>query len=220
MKKTFGFTLVELLVVIVLIGSLMCIVMPAVNGALQRGRALALAANGRSLYQMLVQRQTEQLYSLSAMPWPQNERPGEAGYYRTSTEYFIDMVTSGVMNVSWSFFAAPGMTPARTIEEFRTGKGNAWCIVADADSLPDTAPMFFTRNVPLTRLDSPALKHPTAQLKGKPFDNKVVVFTTRGGASYVLTKDDLNQKNFEDLFNVQSSVHSGKKLQHRILRPE
>lgn len=220
-----GFTLVELLVVIAIIGVLVALVMPAISTALLRGRALAASSNGRSMHQMMISKETEGIYMTASSTWPKKAaRKPESAEFPTSTDFFEHMVTNGTMNVSFSFFALPGVPSASTRDQFLTddiGKYNAWCVTANAETIPETAPLFMTRNLkPFDKLSDDPVNGTIqrASLDGQPFLDKAFIFTTRGGASFSLIRDDLMQTTFTQLF-IRADGRTGQNLTNDVLRP-
>jgi prepilin-type N-terminal cleavage/methylation domain-containing protein len=227
-RKSKGFTLVELLVVIAIIGILVSIVMPAINDALFRGKLTSVAANGRNLHIAMISRETESIYRAQAPVWPtvgtSNIFDSTRCEFENSTYYFESMVTNDVLNVSFGFFAAPGVTSASGDDPGGFEPlNNAWCVVAGVqDSTRETLPVFFTRNLMMDKNYSQPtevnyLKTPTSfsgsdneppeelLANVRPFGEKGFVFVTKGGAGYALFKDDVRLVNFTNLFQIQSS---------------
>jgi type IV pilus assembly protein PilA len=225
LRKSKGFTLVELLVVIAIIGILVSIVMPAINDALFRGKLTSIAANGRNLHIAMLSRETESIYRAQAPVWPtegsSNTFDSTTCEFANSTYYFESMVTNDVLNVSFGFFAAPGVPSASgdNVSNFEP-INNAWCVVAGVeDSTRETLPVFFTRNMVADGTDnwdensieitdfSGDENDPPDELRAgvRPFGDKGFVFVTKGGAGYALFKDDVKLINFTNLFQVTSA---------------
>lgn len=186
-----GFTLIELLVVISIIAILAAVLTPAVTDALTRGKMTGTMSNGRGIYLALFAKSTEDVVFQSGDPFPKST--GTTMKFDDSTAYWKYVVTSGVMNVDFSFFSAPGVVPKKTVNpaDF-TDENNAWCITADvSDATPDGTPLLFTRNlnVATTADADPASKLVADQA---PFGSKGVVVVTKGGSSMVLKKDYIN----------------------------
>ncbi len=191
-----GFTLVELLVVIAIIALLMALVMPVISGALLQGRITATSANGRNIYQAVVAQQARDIYRPQASPWPAD------GRYGTSTsDYFEYLVTNRIMNVSPSFFAAPGVEAADEIANM-DGDNIAWRVVENSENIPETAPFLFTKN-----LDLGALTHgidiDDLDEASAPFGERGLAMVTRGGAAYALLREDLMLENFGGIWDAR-----------------
>jgi len=194
-----GFTLVELLVVIAIIGILVAIVLPAIGNALFRGKLTAVAANGRSIHQSVIGKQTEDIYISTSSAFPTGG---------TSTAWFANLVSNGTMSVAFSFFAAPGVPAANSDAQFKDtaalGKYNAWCVVGNGEVMPETTPWLFTRNLKIGKntdvITDPKLLMAKDTDKGSPFQEKGLVFVTRGGSAFSLFKDDLQANRFSNLW--------------------
>ncbi len=225
-----GFTLVELLVVIAIIGILVAIVLPAITSALFRGRLTATTANGRSLIQSVFAKETETIYRTTESGWPKYGSPSkpEDNEFANSTDFFRAMVTNETMNVSFSFFSAPGIVPATGPTDFKD-VNNAWCIAADViDSYPETAAVLFTKNLgggsttfdsmdDSITADTAAKGVPNQLADVAPFGRKGLSFVTKGGSGFALFKDDLKTQNFTNLFIRVNT--DGSSITNRVLRP-
>lgn len=215
-----GFTLVELLVVIAIIALLVSIVFPAISNALLKGRVTTTSVNGRNIHQSIIAKSVSDVYFSAESPFPAGNR------FATSTRYFEYLVTGNVMNVSWSFFAPPGVKAAKTQTEFQTSSGNetadggrnGWAVVNDAENLPETAPFLFTKNLgpSYTILQTPTIETAFSE---QPFLNRGFAFVTRGGAAFALVGEDMtDQERFNGLFIATSNIVNVA-LGNEILRP-
>jgi hypothetical protein len=121
---------------------------------------------------------------LRRIPYPQGTE------YANSTDYFRNVVTSKIMNVSFSFFSAPNVPPpaSETPADF-TASNNAWCIVSDImDTTKDGTPVLFTRNVSGTILTT----NNTLTETMNPFGDKGAVVVQKGGSALALRSTDIS----------------------------
>jgi prepilin-type N-terminal cleavage/methylation domain-containing protein len=176
-----AFTLIELLVVIAIIAILAAILIPAVSDALLRGHMTKIMSNGKNIYVALFAQEMSDAVLLRGVPYPQGST------YDNSTTYFTWVGTSGVMNVSGSFFAAPGVSAEDDWTKF-TATNNAWCITRDIqDSTVDGTPVLFTRNL----IGANLMKSNTLSTTINPFGNKGVVAVLKGGSAVALRAKDI-----------------------------
>lgn len=185
--KTRGFTLIELLVVIAIIAILAAVLTPTVTDALTRGKITGTLANGRSIHQALFAKDIDDPIFQSGSPYP---KTGQFG--GKSTDYWINVVTAGIMRVDYSFFSAPGIVPAKgTNATLFTEANNAWCITADiTDSSLDTTPLIFTRNLNISTLVNS--DYAAVLTENPPFGRKGLPAVLKGGSGLVFKPDNIN----------------------------
>jgi prepilin-type N-terminal cleavage/methylation domain-containing protein len=193
-----GFTLIELLVVIAIIALLAAILTPAISKALLKGRVTQVLANGRGLYVLLFAQEMENplgLQSTASAAWPTT-----ADAWPDSTTYFATLVTNKNFNLSYNFFAAPGIKPAQDETEFLEDTlHNAWCIAQDvSDKLDATAPVLFTQNIDLTAAKEVG-SFVGLNAGAEPFGDRAAVVVTRGGSAFQLDESTALATNFNQV---------------------
>ena len=167
------------------------IVLPAFGKATATAAMTQTVANGHNIYLCAF---ANQIYSSvfgddGNLPFP------EVGQYATSTEFFIDLVESGRMNVSYDFFAARGIPGARSTNsaDFKA-ENNAWCVVLGLEDAPEGTPFMFTRNYAPDALQ--AGDDPIALTDQPPFGKDGLAVVLKGGAAFYLKNNQLKNSFF------------------------
>lgn len=206
MKSQKGFTLIELLVVIAIIGLLAGILVPQVSSSLVDAAMTQTVSNGKSIYQAAFSDQMDSVVTGSSYSsWP------EDGDFSTSTDYFINLVTNEVMDVTYDFFAARGIPGAKSSNEadFKEAN-NAWKLVLNLNAVRDGTPFIFTRNYNISTVPTSEGEITEDQLmdnNGNPFGTDGLVVVQKGGAAMKLTKKGLTQQNFNPAGAPKGSVN-------------
>lgn len=203
MKKD-GFTLRELLVVLVVFGIGLLILATMVRREMFRARVTAVLSNGRMLYTALCPPEVDSALALYRTPysWPQSDPTNALLRFRNSSALFDFLIQSNLLDVSYNFFIAPGgdVKAAQDSKEFLDGTlRNTWCITLDVnDGMKSGAPVLFSQNFRFSSRSSDATIDRMTGLESlaRPYGGRCGVEIVRGGAGFMLDATTAVATNF------------------------
>ena len=209
-KQSKGFTLVELLVVIGILGILMGVLFPAISGAMARTKQTACKMNGKKLFDAITSAGLQHPDQDECALWPRtsDNKGGDdtdivGKTYGTSTEYFkelFDIDNYGqedwapyVSGVDIAVLSGSGV-PAFTGSSLQS-RNVAWTLASGiTDEMEDVVPVIVSRNMdtdqfPTSGQQDMSTKKDTVKLGEtypQPFGNKAAIVIHKGGAATVV----------------------------------
>ena len=171
-KNKKGFTLVELLVVIGILGVLMGALFPAITSAMLKANLSACATRGRNLFVAITSANTDREQAgLGSNVWPKTQAEENAdtandplaGAVSSASEYFtylFDMARTqdsanrkSYVGIDASVLSGAGVPPLPSGATKIEGKNCLWGVAANiSDELPEVYPVLFSRNIPVSQL--------------------------------------------------------------------
>ena len=195
-KNKKGFTLVELLVVIGILGILMGALFPAISSAMVKANLSACGMRGRNLFVAITAANTEREALGLGNVWPKTQAEENANAstdplssgVSSAQDYFtylFDMQNISdatkwkpyISGVDISVLSGAGVPASPNGATKIEGKNCLWSVSANiTDELPDVFPVLFSRNLPASQLQPF-----TTQYNG---DSTELSLGKAGGAQY------------------------------------
>jgi prepilin-type N-terminal cleavage/methylation domain-containing protein len=203
-----GFTLVELLVVIGILGILSAALFPAISNAMMKANMAAIAARGRDIFVAITSANTDREPLGLGSVWPKTTQDTgvdtasqDIGIktFQNSSDYFYELYDGQnagtdthdpyVKGFDYSKLAGAGV-PAKSGQGKLQAANNMWVIAGNIrDEMEDIIPILVTRNLDCTSLRKDLTTVDDTKLQWSatykaPFANKGFVMVRKGGGTF------------------------------------
>jgi hypothetical protein len=172
---------------------LITLISPVIGKAQFQAKLTKEATKARGIVEAIMAKEAGSRFSTG---WPQSDAPNAPS---SSTKFLADLVGGGFLDVDYSYFAGPGMTPAKDRAEFEAnpGRHNIWCIMLDVDdTTPGNTPVIYTRNLDIDSLSF---------MEDEPLGSKGFAFATKNGEASVVLEAEMNDSAiFSAIFKTNS----------------
>ena len=200
-RRASGFTLMELLIVIAVIGILAGMLFPAIKAVMNSAQGTRVANNGKQIVTAITTANIDREANSKGDVWPTTDKG-----WQNSNEYFARLLGEGgkaeLTGIGTSMFAGGGVEAAADATELKT-KGNIWSMLAGISVCDDNMPFIWTRNMKdIADGDFATSQDTEEDWSGKlndaekPFGDQQVVLARKGASFQVIKAKDLTAANF------------------------
>jgi type II secretory pathway pseudopilin PulG len=187
-----GFTLVDLLVVLVLLLILGVLLFPGRGHPIDQARAVAMKCKGRGVWVAIISANNEREAIKRGPLWPHEARlpieQGGAGlHFATATDYFKELMAGDDPEHSLAPDLCPELLSARDYPSNNatrlTAQNIAWRVADVSESFADGDAFLISKDIPPVARSGASNDRVTLSRSG-PFKGKHVVWVCRGGGVF------------------------------------